>query len=319
MRTIRVTVAATRGSAPREAGASMSVDATHSRGSIGGGHLEWLAIRMARDMLCNEQPAACCQRFVLGASLGQCCGGVVDLWFEQEIPSPAPAARWRLSRVGAFSPIHFTHAGDAPQWLAPSLAAWQPPLRVQLLTHLGKQYLLESLHDDRTPLWLYGGGHIAQAMQPMLASLPFATTWIDNRDDVLPAMNTPNITPLPSDDPAAEALLAPDGAFHLVMTHDHALDFAIVHALLAQARPGFVGLIGSKSKRARFLNRLEARNISAQQRARLCSPIGVEGIKDKSPMAIAVSCCAQLLQLREQKMLMQSNTSAYGKNVLATA
>jgi len=298
MKSVRITVASTLGSTPREAGASMLVDATGSHGTIGGGHLEWMAIRQAREMMLDGQAVARCQRFSLGASLGQCCGGVVELWFEPAEGPARPAARWRLSPAGTADASYFAQDCDLPEWVQ-SLQAGQPaPPRAQLVTHQGQQHLLESLLDDRTPLYLYGAGHIANAMQPMLASLPFSTVWIDNRDGCLPVQAAGNVTPLPSDDPVAEALLAPAGAFHLVMTHDHSLDYSIVHALLAGSKAGFVGMIGSQSKRARFMHRLEARGVSAQQRASLCCPIGVAQINDKSPMAIAVSCCAQLLQLR---------------------
>lgn len=79
-----VQVAETRGSAPREAGAWMAVFANQVFGTIGGGHLEWQALGQARDLLAQEhssgQPAAdVVHRYVLGPSLGQCCGGAVML------------------------------------------------------------------------------------------------------------------------------------------------------------------------------------------------------------------------------------------------
>ena len=80
---VLVTVASTRGSVPREAGTKMivTVDAVH--GTIGGGHLEYQAIGIARAQLGGDaQSARAMRRFPLGASLGQCCGGIVELLFE---------------------------------------------------------------------------------------------------------------------------------------------------------------------------------------------------------------------------------------------
>src|SRR6202163_4845496 len=83
-----VTVASTRGSAPREAGTKMIVTAAAVHGTIGGGHLEHKAIAIARDLLIGGANAL--RRFPLGASLGQCCGGLVHLLFEPVVD----AAPW---------------------------------------------------------------------------------------------------------------------------------------------------------------------------------------------------------------------------------
>src|SRR5437773_5731444 len=78
-----VTVASTKGSVPREAGTKMIVTPERVYGTIGGGHLELQAISIARDQIvaraCSDDLL---RRFPLGASLGQCCGGVVNLLFE---------------------------------------------------------------------------------------------------------------------------------------------------------------------------------------------------------------------------------------------
>jgi xanthine dehydrogenase accessory factor len=80
---VLVTVAATQGSAPREAGTSMLVTLNGTVDTIGGGHLEWEAMAQARAMLLQPSAMPAMQRLSLGASLGQCCGGVVWLVFER--------------------------------------------------------------------------------------------------------------------------------------------------------------------------------------------------------------------------------------------
>src|SRR5256885_12769754 len=84
---VLVTVASIKGSAPREAGAKMIVTADDAHGTIGGGHLEHQAIAIARDVLARGGGGAL-RRFPLGASLGQCCGGLVDLLFDPQITTP---------------------------------------------------------------------------------------------------------------------------------------------------------------------------------------------------------------------------------------
>ena len=75
-----IEVLETRGSAPREAGTRMWVSATETRGTIGGGNLEYTALKIAREMLLSGEPMRE-RRFALGDSLGQCCGGSVTLRF----------------------------------------------------------------------------------------------------------------------------------------------------------------------------------------------------------------------------------------------
>src|SRR5258706_11248088 len=84
---VRIVVATVRGSAPREPGACMLVSSHRELGTIGGGHLEFVAARIARDLLESPAAPARLDRFSLGASLGQCCGGIVDLWFQRYEPS----------------------------------------------------------------------------------------------------------------------------------------------------------------------------------------------------------------------------------------
>jgi xanthine dehydrogenase accessory protein XdhC len=99
---VLVTVAIVEGSGPREPGAKMLVDAQRLHGTIGGGHLELRAEEVARGMLANGQ-ARRLERFALGPSLGQCCGGVVHLAFElvdagqmEVLKGRADADTWRL-------------------------------------------------------------------------------------------------------------------------------------------------------------------------------------------------------------------------------
>lgn len=78
---VLVRVAQVRGSAPREVGAWMGVFAQEMVGTIGGGHLEWEAMAQAREMLASGAQVSMLRRFALGPSLGQCCGGEMELEF----------------------------------------------------------------------------------------------------------------------------------------------------------------------------------------------------------------------------------------------
>jgi xanthine dehydrogenase accessory factor len=90
---------------------------------------------------------------------------------------------------------------------------------------------------------------------------------------------------------------AAPAAFYLVLTHSHDLDLRITEAVLRRGDFGFLGLIGSATKRARFLSRLAQRGVAADAIARLTCPIGVAGIPGKQPEQIALAVAAQLLQM----------------------
>jgi xanthine dehydrogenase accessory factor len=151
-------------------------------------------------------------------------------------------------------------------------------------------------------LQLYGAGHVGRAIATLLATLDVNVDWIDERDDEFPSATTLG-TPWPEhirrvcvDAVEAEVRIAPPGAFYLVLTHNHDLDLRITEAVLKRGDFGFLGLIGSKTKRARFIHRFEQRGIAPQTIARMTCPIGVEGIAGKEPELIAVAVLAQLLQ-----------------------
>jgi xanthine dehydrogenase accessory factor len=152
----------------------------------------------------------------------------------------------------------------------------------------------------RFHLQLYGAGHVGRAIVQALAPLPVRIDWIDEREDefarhVRPVIGRADIRPVCVDAVEAEVALAPPGACYLVLTHEHDLDLRITEAILKRGDFAYLGLIGSATKRARFLHRFEQRGIAPEVLARLTCPIGVPGIVGKEPEVIAVAVAAQLL------------------------
>lgn len=317
---IRVVVAATKGSTPREAGASMLVHSQGTSGTLGGGHLEFKAIALAHALLDQGGTLAHCQRFTLGAALGQCCGGIVDVWWERFTVSDRKfiaSVHVQLQRAEAVVLASLIEdkrckrlllvAGDndaATPWAehATALMHVTDGPRTRLLQQENQTILLERLDRKPTPLWLFGAGHVGQAVVASLRELPFDITWVDSREDVFPADLSAGVTTIISDLPATEVRHTPEDAWFLVMTHDHDLDYAICAAILARDDQGFrdiqkfIGLIGSRTKAARFQHKLTHQGYQA---ARITCPIGIPGIMGKEPATIAISVVAQLLQLRE--------------------
>ncbi len=159
----------------------------------------------------------------------------------------------------------------------------------------------------RFHLQLYGAGHVGRAIVRALAPLDVRVDWIDERESEFPVDFFEHAPQLPwpdhirkvcVDTVEAEVRLAPPGAFYLVLTHQHDLDLRISEAILKRADFGFFGLIGSKTKRARFIHRFEQRGIAAEAIGRMTCPIGLPGVEGKEPEVIAAGVVAQLLAQR---------------------
>jgi xanthine dehydrogenase accessory factor len=154
--------------------------------------------------------------------------------------------------------------------------------------------------EARRRVYLFGAGHVGRALVLALAPLPFEVMWIDPRALAFPAAMPSNATPLAPDDVPAVLAEAPDGSLAFIMSHSHALDLAIADVALRNVSVARVGLIGSATKRARFVRRLREAGVAEDRIDGLICPIGVEGIRSKEPAMIALSTAAQIASLHEQ-------------------
>lgn len=232
---VLITVLSERGSVPRDSGSKMIVTHAEAFLTIGGGHLEYECIAMARMMLAQQQTATHSEQFSLGARLGQCCGGMTTILFEPLL-QPQP---------------HIV---------------------------------------------LFGAGHVGRALATLLATLPCHITWIDERDDrfgdVPVGIHTRHL-----EDPLDGVLDAQPGSYFIVMTHDHQRDLALCEAILRRGDFTYFGVIGSQTKRDRFVYRLEGKGFSTQQLATMRCPIGLPEVKGKLPAEIAVAVAAEIISL----------------------
>jgi xanthine dehydrogenase accessory factor len=155
----------------------------------------------------------------------------------------------------------------------------------------------------RFHLQLYGAGHVGRAIVQALMPLNVIVDWIDEREEEFPAdvVLPPHVRTVCVDTIEAEVRTAPRGAFYLVLTHQHDLDLRIGEAILKRGDFAFFGLIGSKTKRNRFIHRFEQRGIAAEAIERMTCPIGVPGIDGKEPEVIAAAVVAQLLQVSSRQ------------------
>ncbi len=295
-----VTVVEVKGSAPREPGIRMLVTADDLVGTIGGGHLEWRGMDIARAMLANRHvrgnPHRRIERIPLGPALGQCCGGVVKLAFEVlgqddlawlDAVNAASAAGRSLQRT---VPLAGPVTMETSRALLPAVAL-----------HADDSWV-DTLAPDDMHVVLFGAGHVGHALVKVLATLPCRVHWVDERDTLFPGGLPDNVEAEATDTPEAVIDQAPAGSYFLVMTHSHALDQALTERIFRRTDFAYFGLIGSKTKRAKFEHRMAEHGIDPARFPEMTCPMGVSGITDKAPAMIAVAIVAQLLQVRDQRI-----------------
>jgi xanthine dehydrogenase accessory factor len=261
----------------------MVVTDNGQQGSIGGGALEYQAVEQARAILGLAAGAWRVQDYPLGPLLGQCCGGRVRLLIEH-------LDAQTLERIASGRPVAIRLLADRVERVDPDILDTDPPSARGERPGVGATFA-EPADVQRMPVLMFGAGHVGHAIARRADGVPLQIAWYDTRPD---AAETPGVVLTGEDAMVACAAGAGSDAAVLILTHDHALDYRLTAAALRSRAP-FVGLIGSATKRARFLARLERDGIDA---ARLTCPIGVAGIVGKEPDVIAIAALAQLLALR---------------------
>ena len=305
---VLVTLAGARGSTPREAGAKMLVLPTRIADSIGGGQLEMLAIDAARRMMANGAASPMLMHYSLGPDLGQCCGGAVRMLLEPLSGAHnAWLAEWeRRANLDEPSALvterdgtkRWTDAGDAAIRIEEQSEGWR---------------VFEPVRRHARPIWLYGAGHVGRALALVLSELPFDVTWLDSRFDGFPAEIPSGVGHVVAPRLAEAVENAPAGTLFLVLTHSHQLDLDICDRVLRRSDFAFLGLIGSATKKARFLSALKGRGHAASALERLICPIGLAQIPGKQPMAIAVATAGQLLALPAVQEIAMEHEQSTGK------
>ena len=276
-RVVRVVIAAINGSSPREVGAAMLVFPNGQSGTIGGGALEFEMAARARTAT-----RTCLSHHALGPELGQCCGGRVTLL--TEVFTAAPDLP---------DDVYARGEGEMPLTVARILADARAQGRMPV-PQLVNDWMIEPISNPQRNLWIWGAGHVGRAIVNTLAPLPdFSITWIDTHIHRYPEKIPQIVHPFAASKPEQAVKHAPKNAEHLILTYSHELDFALCHELLNHGFD-FAGLIGSKTKWARFKNRLTKLGHAPDNIARITCPIGDPSL-GKHPQAIALGVGAALM------------------------
>jgi len=318
-----VTVVCVRGSAPRDPGACMMVTATSTLGTIGGGQLEYQCIKLASERIrvaASGDQSNALRTFPLGSNCGQCCGGVVEVLFENVNVSEN---NW----LGELNRLHelqqnFIAASSAQHGRALltddavlSFGVTEPLLdnisivaremlaaneNVRWSDLSGEHYFFRRITPSDFTIAIFGAGHVGSATVAALAALDCRIRWIDGRRNSFPASAPENVLMILTETPAREVAAMPPGSYFLIMTHSHALDFDICDQVLRRRDATYCGLIGSLSKRRRFERLMRKQGMDDELLANLTCPIGVCGIPGKRPQEISIAVAAEMLQIRSR-------------------
>ena len=275
-----VSITKIEGSSPRDTGARMVIKKNGGfHGTIGGGSMEYKAIEIAQKMIEKQGSQLHQKKYILGPDLGQCCGGTVEILTEVFTPE-------RIKEISLFK----LWEDQGP------FSTYGEITDDRVIRSLEKNgSLIETFGEVRYPLYIFGAGHVGRALMLTLAPLPFDVTWIDSRTDIFPTAMPSNFTPVHSTEPQTLISTAPEGAYILILTHDHNMDFEITDAAIRANRFAYIGLIGSNTKGARFRSKLKKTGLSPKQVNMMNCPIGIKSISSKKPAAIAISVAADLL------------------------
>jgi xanthine dehydrogenase accessory factor len=165
--------------------------------------------------------------------------------------------------------------------------------------------LLEYFPEPATKITIFGMGHVATTLVNVLGNMQAKISWVDSRENLaqdhsikgLPS----NVTPFLYESMLEHIDHMSQNEIALVMTHDHALDYQLVEALLDRKDCRFIGLIGSKTKALRFKKRLVSASFSQAEIDSVHCPVGLNEIIGKKPFEIAISIAGQIIQVTQTK------------------
>ena len=243
-----VRLLSTKGSTPRDAGATMLVGEDHISGTIGGGSAEWVAVQAVREFIAGIQFRAR-DTITLGPEIDQCCGGTIEVEYEL---------------------------------LNEQNAALQ---------------CIPTIDETTRNVLIFGAGHTGLALANALSPLLVGVEIIDSRTSYAGNVDGHSFRNLAVPEEAVR--MADSGSVFVVTTHDHSLDFLITAEALSREDAGYVGMIGSPTKRAVLKSWMAQNGYDDNLVENLHCPIGGSNVKNKQPEIIAAMCAAEILQAIE--------------------
>ena len=304
-----VTVCLAEGSTPRGAGTRMVVTQDQTFGTIGGGNLEHQAIAQARQLLRQSNRRAVLQDYPLGPLLAQCCGGHVRLLLERLttddqhwlgeaaalLAAGKPIERQVILQNGSIPTVSIGPS-EVPAKFAMFHGEAGSDLRDQRPKLNACVRVTEYFCETKPAVFVFGAGHVGRAIATALAPLDLDLKVFDPRPDFQTPISPFGVIVRDYEQARPHDVLsqAPPTARYLIVTHAHELDYALVRLILERGDATYCGLIGSATKRARFIRRLRDDGLPDAAIDRLTCPIGDIGLKSKAPEAIAIGVAAEI-------------------------
>ena len=307
-----VTTISSSGSSPRGAGSKMLVlENGTSYGTIGGGNVEYVSIQHAREVL--KQKQSCTRGFALHpdqvADLGMICGGDVVIFFQNQdfydlctriLKSwDKNENTWLIFDITEETVWKAGLYEEQEGLTGLELSDPSPLLQTKAVQKVldGRKYYCEPLV-QKGRVYIFGGGHVAQALVPVLARLEFRCVVFDDRE----AFSNPQVFPeaeqciLGDFNRISDYLSIQPQDYVCIMSRGHQYDYLIQKQILTTPAY-YIGVMGSRKKKEVIRQKLLADGFSQEDISRITTPIGLD-ILAETPEEIAVSIAGQLIAER---------------------
>ena len=315
---VLVTVIKSAGSTPREKGARMIVTQTgRISGTIGGGTIEYLAEELGKT--CLKEKRSCTKDYDLSpnevADLGMICGGQVKLLFQYINPKQQVLAEVLtqlitfletnqhfcfLSSINAEQAPPFLILNDKNQWPRSEIVSLVKENISKDCKKEKAKYFIEEF-SKQGKVYIFGGGHVSQALVPILRELDFYCVVLEDREDFLTKDLFPTANERMQVDfkAIAEKISPTEKDYAIVITRSHQFDYELQKQLL-NTPVYYIGVMGSKRKTAIQKENLKKEGYSPTDIKRINMPIGIN-IKAETLKELAISISAELILKRATK------------------
>lgn len=329
---VLVTIIASSGSTPRGAGSRMLVKADGTiKGTVGGGAVEYLAMQTAREAMKNQSSHT--KGFTLTrnqvADIGMVCGGNVVVYFQYIGPDRGTSdGPFQDSGNQGFSSfcgeILEALSRDEDSWLLLDITdetCWKMGLysistglrgmempQEAMETDLfgsktlqreaaGRKYYIEPLVQAGT-VYVFGGGHVAQELVPVLSHVGFRCVVMDDREEFANREVFPQAaqTIVGNLERIGDYIQVRPCDYFCIMTRGHQFDYYVQKQALGMG-PCYIGIMGSRNKIRVVTDKLLDDGFSREEIEACHMPIGTE-IHAETPAEIAISIAGELIAIR---------------------
>jgi xanthine dehydrogenase accessory factor len=317
--TVLATIVAEAGSSPRSVGAHMLVDKNgRVCGTIGGGTMEYKSIQYARQLLERQQSRRKTYRLYRNdeEELGMVCGGDVDIYFQFmeggdektidlmkqcltrlekdkdlwlfiDLTSPTD---WTMALYSAEAPLEGMNlSGDDIKALARNTG---------VMIKTGDRCIYGEPVNFAGKVFIFGAGHVSQALTPVLASVGFRCVIYDNREEFVNRELFPAAYDLIVGDYDDIGEKIEIGARDYIVIVTHAFDLAVLRQIISR-NCVYIGVIGSKTKAAMVKQQLIQEGVSEEALNKINAPIGLR-IQSETPEEIAISITGEMILRRAE-------------------